>query len=85
MRNGLNSINENIAGQRELIESLKSDRFIGVLSAFVDTADYFNKVVERLNEVTQYTSQITSATKQLIETQQAYNDYSALNVPLVTV
>lgn len=79
MRNGLNSINQNIEGQKELIESLKSDRFIGVLSAFVDTADYFNKVVERLNEVTQYTSQITSATKQLIETQQAYNQ--SLQIP----
>lgn len=79
MRSGMDSINENIRGQQELLQTIQSQHFIETLSAFVDTANYFNRVVGDLNEVSGYVRQISSSTQSLIQTQNSYNEN--LSVP----
>lgn len=79
MRSGMDSINENIRGQQELLQTIQSRHFIETLSAFVDTANYFNRVVGDLNEVSGYVRQISSSTESLVQAQNSYNEN--LSVP----
>ncbi len=79
MGGNMTLINENIAGQKELIKELQGKEFMKTLKLFIQTGEYFNQLSKNIQNASLYVTQISGATTGLIDAQKSYT--SSLKVP----